>query len=928
MSDIAEIGFAADTSDLVNATSNLREMVPAAARVETQIAKLITALNRLSGISDNAAVKAAKGVTANDNLANSYVRLETQLESLNNATGVSNAAATSLGASYSALGARSDALRKRFLPLKQVAIQYRNELRELRAAHRLGVITTDEMAAAQLRLRGSANLAKLSIAQQQASISSFGKISGGNLSNVIAQFQDIGVTAAIGMNPLQIALQQGTQLTLVLSREAEKGNGVFRSLATAFRGLLSPLAIMTVLGVAAAAMFLQFVDWTNLLNGALNGLADILPTIAPFAVLAAAGLALMYSPAILAGAARLPGLMLALSRGILTVTASFFALIGLPATLVLGFVALVAAANVWRDDLTRILGFDIVMSAKNGVNKIIGFFVGFFEGVREMWGILPAVMQDSFNESLNGLIVSFNRFVLKLGKPTLVIKTGFETNGLAGAGFDFLSEKIGEAQGRDYIGGAVKGIQSGASAAADKLRGLALGLSDADTKEAEDRAKKLQSILTSGGNDKQTTQANIDGLRLTSLESSILTEQTKLLNSAKTKGLTLTAAETEQLKMLGIEIGTLKDKLKNEAGFKELNKGAEKSTLALMQQQAQIGLVGRELAILQQQQKAFNDIKSKGITLDAAQTDALMKQAEQIGALTAANDNLAAFTSQQNALKESIINQQTEIDVLNLTAEAAAALRFERKLLNDEMFRGIQLSPDQVTSLKSQDAALVQTTIRQKKLADALDFTRSATKGFLQDLQSGIAKGKNVFETFANSAVNALNRVVNKLLDQALEKFLDGLFSGGTSGLGGGGILGSIGKAFGFAKGGTFGAPEQFARGGAFTNSVVSKPTLFQFAKGGKLGEMGEKGPEAIVPLKRGADGSLGVQMHGGTGNGGSNQRPIANMNFVTNQNISGAVSSQDIVALMKQQGEQQMQETRRGVLAWLQQEQVDGAVA
>ena len=52
-----------------------------------------------------------------------------------------------------------------------------------------------------------------------------------------------------------------------------------------------------------------------------------------------------------------------------------------------------------------------------------------------------------------------------------------------------------------------------------------------------------------------------------------------------------------------------------------------------------------------------------------------------------------------------------------------------------------------------------------------------------------------------------------------------------------------------------------FANGGMFTNSIVSSPTLFQFADGGvtQTGVMGEAGPEAIMPLERGPDGKLGV---------------------------------------------------------------------
>jgi hypothetical protein len=62
-----------------------------------------------------------------------------------------------------------------------------------------------------------------------------------------------------------------------------------------------------------------------------------------------------------------------------------------------------------------------------------------------------------------------------------------------------------------------------------------------------------------------------------------------------------------------------------------------------------------------------------------------------------------------------------------------------------------------------------------------------------------------------------------------------------------------------FAKGGSFaqGRVMPFAKGG-----LVSAPTAF--AMRGGTGLMGEAGPEAIMPLARGADGRLGVQAAGG----------------------------------------------------------------
>lgn len=69
------------------------------------------------------------------------------------------------------------------------------------------------------------------------------------------------------------------------------------------------------------------------------------------------------------------------------------------------------------------------------------------------------------------------------------------------------------------------------------------------------------------------------------------------------------------------------------------------------------------------------------------------------------------------------------------------------------------------------------------------------------------------------------------------------------------------------ALGGVYGADDYsaFAKGGTFTNSIVQSPTFFKFAKGSSFGTglMGEAGPEAIMPLTRGADGSLGVSASG-----------------------------------------------------------------
>ena len=56
---------------------------------------------------------------------------------------------------------------------------------------------------------------------------------------------------------------------------------------------------------------------------------------------------------------------------------------------------------------------------------------------------------------------------------------------------------------------------------------------------------------------------------------------------------------------------------------------------------------------------------------------------------------------------------------------------------------------------------------------------------------------------------------------------------------------------------------ERFYSEQFISNGIYSSPTLFKFAKGGKFGVMGEAGPEAVMPLRRGPDGSLGVRADG-----------------------------------------------------------------
>lgn len=77
-----------------------------------------------------------------------------------------------------------------------------------------------------------------------------------NAANAAYQFQDIAVTAAMGMSPLMIGLQQGTQLASVVGSMERPVMG----LAAAFGSLVSPVSLVTIGLTAGAAALIQYVS--------------------------------------------------------------------------------------------------------------------------------------------------------------------------------------------------------------------------------------------------------------------------------------------------------------------------------------------------------------------------------------------------------------------------------------------------------------------------------------------------------------------------------------------------------------------------------------------------------------------------------------------------------------------------------------------
>ncbi|MBM6397927.1 phage tail tape-measure protein [Ochrobactrum anthropi] len=445
------------------------------------------------------------------------------------------------------------------------------------AASRLAAGTNNAEAGLE-RVAGAARQAQQSLRLASAAANDNIKAASKfNTANIAAQFQDIAVSAQMGMGAFQIGLQQGTQLAAVISMMENP----LRGLGAAFMSVLSPVSILTIGLTALAAAGLQMVDWPKRAAQALVLLADNLKAIAPYAATAAAALALIYAPSVIAGMVNLIAWMGRVSVAAIAMAASF-ALANPATALVLGFAAAVIAANVFRDELKDIFGRDIVADAKNAVNWIVGTFVGGFNAAKIIWNEFPDVMNEigalamhnlmeqirwglrqmvlEVNMGLKSIGERFNITLPDLGNPNKLFppQKGPKVSGPTYDAVAKVTAAFSDAQNTDYVGNMYSAIESGASAAADKLRGLAKGLTDVDEKTKKGKkgrhgktdAEYYQDIID--GADRRIASLLVEqqALGMTEEAANALRYEQEMLNQAQQHGIELTPKQADYIKML------------------------------------------------------------------------------------------------------------------------------------------------------------------------------------------------------------------------------------------------------------------------------------------------------------------------------------------------------------------------------------------
>lgn len=241
-----------------------------------------------------------------------------------------------------------------------------------------------------------------------------------------------------------------------------------------------------------------------------------------------------------------------------------------------------------------------------------------------------------------------------------------------------------------------------------------------------------------------------------------------------------------------------------------------------------------KLASLREQ---LQQLVSLGANGNSAALEALPGVVEEIARLDP--EARAAAESLQRAADET----KRLADLLGQTdAGRLAAVTEEVEFLNAQFAGGKIASVDQwaeaVRNATGKLGTVPEATARVSDSARELGFVFSSA---FEDAIVDGAKLSDVLKSLEKDILRIfLRKTVTEPLGNALASFATSAFASAN------------GNAFG--PGGVI----PFANGG-----VVDRATFFKFA-GQRIGVMGERGPEAVVPLRRGRDGQLGVINQGG----------------------------------------------------------------
>lgn len=466
-----------------------------------------------------------------------------------------------------------------------------------------------------------------------------------------------------------------------------------------------------------------------------------------------------------------------------------------------------------------------VYLAVHELNKELDLSVKFFKAVT--WTI------DNFKEILSGAAIALSGFAAIKLAPMIASLTALDislksillTNPVgwaiaAGGAFAYMATEVGGLENllisfnvawNDLFIGIYK-----AEAAISKFLGASKH--EIALKNAANELEKYNDTLLEIANNNLLESETKSGTRA-------LEEQKKLLLELAAAQEAADKRATKQSKLKDILAELNKEFLSGRIDLQEYNQALVKFEL---------GKINRE----------FAEGKTNVIQFHQALRDMEIEKFNRY--LAEGSINLQQFNALVSGEKVSSLTEKFEAGKISLQEYNAELIKLEDRFRPGASFQaGVQ---SYITSVGTISEGIA------KGIEQAFGHLET---NFLEFIKTG----KFNFDSFTQAVLDDLTKIIIRasiirpIADGILGLSIGGGGGAGTAGVGSGGGVGSDLQAF--AKGGAFnqmGNVVPFAKGG-----IVDSPTGFSFG-GGRRGVMGEAGPEAILPLARGANGNLGVQ--------------------------------------------------------------------
>lgn len=699
-----------------------------------------------------------------------------------------------------------ETLRAQFNPLFAASKAYEQTLRDIADAERLGALSAAE--AEQARTRAAAGLTPMTTGMNR-----LGQITSVNVmhsANLAAQFNDIGVMAMAMQNPLQLALQQGTQINQVFGQMGGHRTAI-RQIGPALLSIVNPASLATI---AVIALGTAGVQWLLSLQTEALSVDEVLADLDE-SLTALREASRFATPGGLDQAEERYGRVTAAVERLIAARERLAVIDARAELQALGGAVAERAGSRWydlgvSDEASGILALRRNLDLGRRDAEILRAEIVRLGSLRE-----PADLADQYGH-LAGMIEAV---IAELG-PTDE-RRQFLADLLEGEDRARQIVAILEARGQhDTRQGQLMladlqselAIRQAINAYGDESARVTELRIDAERRAFEEQLRTLDVSDETKSALREAWEA-ANGLAAINLSAGIAAARDRAREMADE-----IARAVEGVQSLAQQGAGALEEARIRAGTSDPVEQARRLAEARMRRvQAPLrgGAEGLDLAALDAQVRLAGN--------EAAEVARLNAERERLNRTR--RDGARASAQEREAVEELITNLQTELDVLRETDPVQQEMIRQREVLaaataeeRDEIQELIRLRNEETNALAE----------NQRHLEGLRDIGRDVLRGMIADLREGASAGEILG--------NVLERLADRLIDMGASSLSDILF--GRSGSSSSGWLGSLIR-------GLFGGAKANALG-----DVVGSPTLFAYGDGtDRLGVMGEAGAEAIMPL-------------------------------------------------------------------------------